>query len=77
MKLTELVAHVPVVFTRVVADQEITGVTNDSRRVAPGSIFVCVHGFKDDGHRYAGDALRRGAAAIVTEYDPPIPQGSN
>lgn len=73
MKLTQLIAHIPALRTRITSDPEITGVTNDSRKVAPGFVFVCVHGFKDDGHRYVPDALRRGAAAIVTEYDAPEP----
>ncbi|MDQ2634337.1 MAG: Mur ligase domain-containing protein, partial [Pseudomonadota bacterium] len=44
---------------------EITGVTSDSRKVAPGMIFVAVAGSRADGASYASDAARRGAAAIV------------
>ncbi len=72
MRLTELIAGIQVLRTRLAGDPEITGVTNDSRKVAPGSVFVCVRGYKDDGHRYVGDALRNGAVAVVTEYDPPL-----
>jgi UDP-N-acetylmuramoyl-L-alanyl-D-glutamate--2,6-diaminopimelate ligase len=45
----------------------IAGISNDSRRVGPGFLFVCVRGFKDDGHRYIPEALARGAAALVVE----------
>jgi UDP-N-acetylmuramoyl-L-alanyl-D-glutamate--2,6-diaminopimelate ligase len=45
----------------------LTGVTADSRAVAPGMIYVAVRGSQVDGHRYVPDAVRRGAAAIVAE----------
>jgi UDP-N-acetylmuramoyl-L-alanyl-D-glutamate--2,6-diaminopimelate ligase len=48
-----------------VATAEVTGVTSDSRRVAPGMVFVAVAGGKADGVAYAADAASRGAAAIV------------
>ncbi len=45
----------------------IQGLSNDSRRIQPGFLFVCIHGFKDDGHRYVPEALERGAAALVVD----------
>ena len=45
----------------------ITGVTADSRSVAPGMVYVAVRGSQADGHRFVGDAVRRGAVAIVAE----------
>ena len=50
-------------------DIEITGITEDSRRVSPGMLFVAVRGTADDGTRYVTDALRRGAAAVAGEFD--------
>jgi UDP-N-acetylmuramoyl-L-alanyl-D-glutamate--2,6-diaminopimelate ligase len=44
-----------------------TGVAYDSRKVAPGDVFVAVPGLKQDGRRYVGEALDRGAAAVVLE----------
>jgi len=46
---------------------EITGLAYDSRAVAPGSLFFCVPGFQSDGHDFAGQAVERGAAALVVE----------
>jgi len=43
----------------------IGGVTQDSRQVQPGSLFVAVAGGSTDGHRYIRDAIERGAAAVV------------
>lgn len=44
-------------------------VTNDSRQVREGSIFVCVQGGRFDGHTKAREALENGAAAVVVERD--------
>ncbi len=51
-------------------DLEITGVGHDSRQAAPGILFVCIRGFRHDGHRFIGEAAARGAAAIMVEEDP-------
>jgi UDP-N-acetylmuramoyl-L-alanyl-D-glutamate--2,6-diaminopimelate ligase len=44
-----------------------TGVTHDSRRVTPGSVFVALRGLKMDGADFAQQAIAAGAAAIVSE----------
>lgn len=49
------------------SDPLITGVSYDSRRVAPGELFVAVPGFKTDGRRFIPDAVARGAAGVVVE----------
>jgi UDP-N-acetylmuramoyl-L-alanyl-D-glutamate--2,6-diaminopimelate ligase len=52
-------------------DPEITSLTDDSRQVSPGALFVAVRGGSQDGHRFLADAVRRGAAAAVgEELDP-------
>ena len=48
-----------------------TGVAYDSRRVAPGAVFVALRGQQDDGARYVPQAVARGAAAIVAETEAP------
>ena len=50
-------------------DVEITGLTLDSRTVKPGYMFFCIKGYEQDGHRYAGSAAEKGAAAIVITED--------
>jgi len=59
------------------ADVRVTGVTDDSRRVRPGSLFVAVPGFHLDGHDYVAAAAAAGASAAVVERPVPgarIPQ---
>ncbi|HRK29501.1 MAG TPA: UDP-N-acetylmuramoyl-L-alanyl-D-glutamate--2,6-diaminopimelate ligase [Tepidisphaeraceae bacterium] len=46
-------------------DARVTAVTEDSRRVVPGSIFVARAGTVTDGSRYIADAARRGAVVVV------------
>ena len=43
----------------------INGIVWDSRQVKPGNLFVALSGGNTDGHKYIGDAIRSGAAAIV------------
>jgi UDP-N-acetylmuramoyl-L-alanyl-D-glutamate--2,6-diaminopimelate ligase len=61
MRLSTLVRH------PVDPDPEITGITADSRRVRPGALFVAFAGAKADGRRFIGDALKAGAAAVLTD----------
>jgi UDP-N-acetylmuramoyl-L-alanyl-D-glutamate--2,6-diaminopimelate ligase len=49
---------------------EIAGVGHDSRTVVPGSLFVCIRGFRHDGHTFIRDAVARGAVAVMVERDP-------
>jgi UDP-N-acetylmuramoyl-L-alanyl-D-glutamate--2,6-diaminopimelate ligase len=55
------------------ADPEISGITEDSRKVRPGMLFVAVPGTLLDGHAYIADALTRGAVAVVAERTGTIP----
>lgn len=56
-------------------EQDIVGVTYDSRLVKPGHLFVALRGSRDDGHRYIQGALERGATAVVAEDVEGIPDG--
>ena len=48
------------------ADLVVTGISSDSRTVAPGNLFFALAGSKTDGSAFAADAAAKGAAAIVT-----------
>lgn len=57
----------PVKWTGSLPEHEIsvTGVDFDSRKIAPGNIFVAMKGETTDGHRYIPTAVEHGAAAVV------------
>ncbi|MGI6727670.1 MAG: UDP-N-acetylmuramoyl-L-alanyl-D-glutamate--2,6-diaminopimelate ligase [Anaerovoracaceae bacterium] len=46
---------------------EITGISYDSRKVKQGDAFVCLKGMYTDGHKYAEDAVLRGAHVVISE----------
>jgi UDP-N-acetylmuramoyl-L-alanyl-D-glutamate--2,6-diaminopimelate ligase len=67
MRLRECVDFLDGVTMQGSLDREITGLTDDSRRVSPGGVFVAVKGTQSDGHRFLAQAVAAGAGAIVVE----------
>jgi UDP-N-acetylmuramoyl-L-alanyl-D-glutamate--2,6-diaminopimelate ligase len=57
-------------------DQEVTGLTYDSRRVSAGEVFFAIPGEKVDGHRFIPQALKSGAAGIVVAHREAWPPGT-
>jgi len=51
------------------------GASLDSRRIAPGELFVALPGDRVDGRRFAGAALAAGAAGVLADAggEPPAP----
>jgi UDP-N-acetylmuramoyl-L-alanyl-D-glutamate--2,6-diaminopimelate ligase len=50
----------------------VLGLAVHSGAVRPGSLFACVPGTRDDGHRWAAAAVRAGASALLVER--PLPE---
>lgn len=57
-------------------DQEVTGLTYDSRQASAGQLFFAIPGEKVDGHEFVPEALRRGAAGVVVGRKGQWPQGA-
>lgn len=68
MLLSEVLAGIDVKWNPA-EDCTVGGIAYNSQKVQKGWVFVCIRGFATDGHRYIGDALARGAAAVVVEDD--------
>src|SRR2546427_7464207 len=47
----------------------------DSREVKSGGVFFALRGSEKDGHQFVGDAIARGAAAVVVDRKTEIPTG--
>ena len=45
----------------------VSGITDDSRAVRPGSLFVAVKGSERDGHDYLEGAASAGASAAIVQ----------
>ena len=73
--LTELLALLPGAQVSGEAAQKIEGITADSRKVAPGTLFVCLPGARVDGHNFIAQAHKLGAVAAVVEKDVSAPAG--
>lgn len=67
MKLSELLKEADKKLLWGDREVEISSVAYDSRKVLPGSLFVCLKGFSFDGHRFLTDAVEKGASALVVE----------
>jgi UDP-N-acetylmuramoyl-tripeptide--D-alanyl-D-alanine ligase len=55
-------------------DQTVSGVSIDSRTLAPGELFFAVVGPRHDGHAFLADVAGRAGAAVVSK-DVEIPAG--
>ncbi len=67
MRLAELVAGLPSATLLGSPDREVTGLAYHSHQVRPGDLFAALRG-QQDGHHFAGDAVRRGAAALLVDH---------
>jgi UDP-N-acetylmuramoyl-L-alanyl-D-glutamate--2,6-diaminopimelate ligase len=78
LSLPELLHCLPLVYsTTPIPEVEVTGVTDDSRTVQAGNLFVARGGSLTDGARHIGQAVSRGAVAVVSGDsipDCPLPQ---
>ena len=50
----------------------VSGLAFDTRGVTLGALFFCVPGLTVDGHAFAGEAIERGAVALVVERELPL-----
>ena len=69
MKLNELLNGIDV--KRIIGNESvnITGITFNSKEVKPGYLFICIPGFRADGHDFAAEAADCGAVAILAEHE--------
>ena len=75
MKLTKLLERLDYKVVAGSDNIEITELVNDSRKVVPDSVFVCISGAVSDGHQYVKDVAEKGAAAVIVEKDVEVPEG--
>lgn len=69
MTLSKLLENVNISNIQGNIDTKVSGIAFNSAEVKPGDVFVCISGFKTDGHKFAQDALEKGAVAVVAEKE--------
>ena len=69
MKLSALTQGVACTLVQGSLDTDITDIVYDSRKAAPGVLFVCIVGTQRDSHDFAADCAAKGAAAVVIQHD--------
>ena len=81
MRLSELIANLPLRVVHGDATIDVTDLTDDSRQedvLGPHSVFVARTGITENANRYIEEAVDHGAAAIITDRVPsPEPTSPN
>lgn len=67
MRFDYLLKSIEVLESHGRTDIEIKGITNDSRAVKQGYIFVAVKGWNQDGHHHLKNAVDNGASGLIVE----------
>lgn len=75
MKLTDLLESMEYTCLQGEVDVEISSLVYDSRKVQPGSVFVCICGAVVDGHSFAPQVIEKGASVLVVEKEVTAPEG--
>lgn len=65
--IENIVRNLPQAYIKGDMTTAVTGITHDSRKVKAGDLFLCLRGGNFDGHRFALQALERGAVALVEQ----------
>ena len=74
MLLQDMLKEVHYLSVKGSLDKQIDGIFYDSRQVTPNALFFCIEGLRFDGHQFAGEAIAKGAQAVVISKDIPLPE---
>lgn len=67
MELKKVLAGIEGLKAKGNLDIDITQISNDSRDIKEGAMFIAIKGFDVDGHKYIEKAIENGAKAILIE----------
>lgn len=73
MKLSALIKGLQAEILQGSPDIDIKEIIYDSRKVTPGTLFICVRGANADGHSFVKDVAAKGAAALIVEEAVDVP----
>jgi len=72
MILKKLIEKIDTAIIAADTNIEIHGVSYDTRTLRAGEIYVAIKGYEHDGHKYIGEAVRKGAVCILCEETPAV-----
>ena len=67
MRLKSVLKGIDAKFDPYLRESSITSIAANSKAVKRGSLFVAIKGSRFDGHKFIGEATRKGARAILVE----------
>ena len=71
MKLKDILAGMPLKKLNGNEAEEIQGIAYSSKSIKPGDLFAALKGVKKDGFEFVGEALKNGAAVILSDQPKP------
>ena len=69
MQLKTLLEDVDYQLVQGNVEQEISALIYDSRKAAPGAVFVCICGAVRDGHDFAAEVTQNGCPVLIVQRD--------
>ena len=69
MKLEQLMEGVPYTLVQGSPETEINDIIYDSRKAAPGLLFVCIVGTQRDSHEFTADCAAKGVTRAHESYE--------
>ena len=74
MKFKSWLEELPYTLLQGSLETEVDEVVYDSRKAAPGTVFVCMRGANVDSHSFIPDVLAKGASVLVVEHPVEVPE---
>ncbi len=75
MKLKKLIDGLDIKVVKGSKEIEIAGISNHSKEVGPGFLYIAKRGHSHDGNQYVNDAILAGAIAILSDLYNPFLEG--
>lgn len=74
MKLSDIMKNINYTVLQGSDAIEVEKIVFDSREAKENDVFVCISGFKVDGHTFAQSAVEKGAAVVIVEREISLPK---
>ncbi len=66
-RIEEILAPDQVIRSRISLQEAVSQLSNDSKQIAPGTLFFAIRGTSSDGHTFLKDVVQKGAKAVIID----------